>query len=181
MVLLNLCTTKWHHVIESGIHAFRSSRLLQSQPTFAKGRALSSFTTLKSSSHWFSRRLGPQPGSSRQHTRQQNQTCLCNSQLITYSACCFEAEHSKLQYLQLTVASLYSFKALNIEFWNFDVLFWLLFYFAYHFRICSELVLNQEISFWLNYCCFSFFFSIWSFFCWLKRVLFIYTTHETHE
>ena len=91
MVRLNKCTTKWHLVTESGVHASRLLRLPPSQLNFAKGRAPSSSTTPKSSFHWFSRRLGPQLGSSKQHTRHPSPTCSCNSQSATFPTSRLEA------------------------------------------------------------------------------------------
>ncbi|QCE03914.1 large subunit ribosomal protein L18Ae [Vigna unguiculata] len=52
---------------------------------FAKGRAPSNSSTPKSSSLWCSRGLGPQLGSSEQHTRHPSPTCSCNSQCATFS------------------------------------------------------------------------------------------------
>jgi len=90
-VLLNKCTTKWHLVIEWGVHASRLLRLPPFQPNFAKGRAPSNSSTPKSSSLWCSRRLGPQLGSSKQRTRHPSRTCSCNSQSVTFSTFHLEA------------------------------------------------------------------------------------------
>lgn len=76
MVLLNRCTLRWLLVTGSVHTASRSSRLPPFRLSFARGRALNSSTTPKSSSRWSSRRLGRQVGSSRPPTRPLGLTCL---------------------------------------------------------------------------------------------------------
>jgi len=78
MVLLSRCTLRWRLATGLGFLASRSLRPLPSPLSFARERAPSSSTIPKSSFHWCSRRLDPQRGSSRQHTRHPGPTCLCN-------------------------------------------------------------------------------------------------------
>lgn len=77
-VLLNKCTTRWLPDTEWGSLAFKSSKLPPFQLSFARGRALNSFTTPRLSSLLSTRRLGPQTGSSRPPIRHQGLTSLCN-------------------------------------------------------------------------------------------------------
>ncbi|CAN1257754.1 hypothetical protein LINPERPRIM_LOCUS9693 [Linum perenne] len=76
MELLNRCTTRWLPATGSGLLASRSSRLLPSQLSCARGRAPSSSTTPRSSSRLCSRRFDHLPESSRPHTRRRGPTCL---------------------------------------------------------------------------------------------------------
>ena len=78
MELSNRCTPRWLLATESGSLASRLLRLRPSQLSYARGTAPSSFTTLKSSSPWCSKRWGHLAGSWRQPTRHQGLTCLCN-------------------------------------------------------------------------------------------------------
>lgn len=77
-VLLNKCTMRWLPDTEWGSLAFKSSKPPPFQPSFARGRALNSFTTPRLSSLLSTRRLGPQIGSSRPPIRHQGLTSLCN-------------------------------------------------------------------------------------------------------
>ena len=79
MVPLSRCTPRWLPATGFVTIASRSSKLLPSQPNYARERAPSSSTTPKSSSHWCTGRLGHQLGSWRPHTRPPGPTCLCNS------------------------------------------------------------------------------------------------------
>lgn len=79
MVPWNRCTMRWLLVTGCDVLAFRSSKLPPYQLSFARGRALNSFITPKSSSLWCSRKFDHPPGSSRPLTRHQGQTYLCNS------------------------------------------------------------------------------------------------------
>lgn len=77
MVLLSKCTMRWLLAIESGSLAFKLSRLPLFLRSYARGRAPSSSTTPRSSSHWCLRRLDHQLESSRPHTRQPGPTYSC--------------------------------------------------------------------------------------------------------
>lgn len=79
MVPWNRCTMRWLLVTGCDVLAFRSSKLPPYQLSFARGRAVNSFITPKSSSLWCSRKFDHPPGSSRPLTRHQGQTYLCNS------------------------------------------------------------------------------------------------------
>ena len=82
MVLLSRCTMRWLLATGSGSLASRSSKQLQSLTSFARGKAPSSSTAMKSSSPWFSGKLGPQPGSWRLHIRHPSRTCSCKARLL---------------------------------------------------------------------------------------------------
>lgn len=96
---LSKCTLRWHQDTESGSLAFRSSRQLLSQPNSARERALSSFTTARSSFLWSSGRLDLPPESSRLPTRPPSQTFSCRSFLYFLYRKVIDFEGSKLVFL----------------------------------------------------------------------------------
>lgn len=83
-VLWNRCTLRWLLATGFVTIASRSLRQPPSQQNYARGKVLSSSTTLRSSSRWYPRRSGHLVGSWRLLIRHPDLTCLCNKFEICY-------------------------------------------------------------------------------------------------